>query len=127
MKVTFLRLLFLFCLLTSSPVVSRADGGGPSIPVIINPDSDNDKDKPQHAPVHSDVYAVFDTTISTLSISVSSSIVVNNIEIYKDGYLIISDTIPTLYYDLSSYGNGDYTIILNTNSGITYTGLFSVN
>ena len=127
MKVTVLRLLFLFCLLTSSSAISRADGGGPTIPVIIVPDNDDNKDKPHHAPIHADVYAVFDTTLSTLSISVSSIIVVNNIGIYKNGELIINDTLPTFYYDLSFYGSGEYTIILNTNSGIIYTGLFSVN
>lgn len=47
MKVTVFRLLCLFCLLTSSSAISRADSGGPTIPVIIVPDNDDNKDKPQ--------------------------------------------------------------------------------
>ena len=125
MKVTFLRLLFLFCLLTSSSVVCHADGDGPTIPVLTIPDNNSNTDDPHRSPALYDVYAVFDTTTSTLDLVVSSGIEISSIEIYKDGVLIITDTVPTLSYALSGFGNGTYTIILTTNNGISYTGNFT--
>ena len=126
MKVIFLRFFFLLSLIVGNIIISKADGG-PNIPIINVPTDDNDDDNgPHHAPIHHDVYAVLNRTDQTLSLFVSSPVVICSVEIYKDGNLIISDPIPTLYYMLSSYGNGDYTILATTNNGIVYTGIFTI-
>ncbi len=39
--------------------------------------------------------------------------------------VVHTDDVPTLYYLLSSYGSGAYTIQLYAGDGTTYTGNFS--
>lgn len=124
MKRIYLRVICLACLLTISSTICKADGGEPTIPVITVPDNDDDEDDSHRSSFNEGIYAIFDTTISTLSLIVSPDIEISVVEIYKDGVLIISDDIPTLYYNLSSYGSGTYNIALTTSDGITYTGNF---
>lgn len=106
--------------MTCCATICRADG----IPVVTVP-NDNGNDRPHRVPVNQDVYAVFDRINYTLSLVVSPEVEISTIEIYKDGILIIIDDIPTLYYLLSSYGNGTYTIQLNAVDGTIYTGDFA--
>ena len=120
MQTSFFKLLFLLCLMFFCTKICRADG----IPVVDAP-NDYGNDNPHRAPVNQDVYAVFDRINYTLSLVVSPEVKISTVEIYKDGILIISDDVPTLYYILSSYGNGAYTIQLNAVDGTTYTGDFS--
>lgn len=120
MRAKLFKLLFLLCTMTYCTTICRADG----IPVVTVPDGSNN-DIPHRAPVNEDVYAVFNRIDCTLSLIVSPEVEISNVEIYKDGILIISDDVPTLYYILSSYGNGAYTIQLNAVDGTTYTGDFS--
>ena len=117
MKERIIKLLILLCTMTYCTNICRANG----IPVYSYPGDDN-TGQPHRAPANQDVYAVFDTTTYTLSLFVSPEIEISNVEIYKDGNLIISDDVPTLYYVLSSYGNGTYTIQLNSVVGTTYIG-----
>ena len=125
MKKTYLRVICLICLMAFSTTICKADGGEPTIPVITVPDNDDDGERPHYAPIHQDIYAIFDTTVGTLSLIVSPDIDISVVEIYKDGVLIISDNIPTLYYMLSAYGSGTYSIVLTTNDNATSTGNFS--
>lgn len=120
MSKSIFKLFILLCTMTYCTNICRANG----IPVYTVPGDDNN-DIPHRAPVQQDVYAVFDTTTYTLSLFVSPEIEISTVEIYKDGNMIISDDVPTLYYILSSYGNGAYTIQLNAVDGTTYTGDFS--
>lgn len=121
MKEKIVKLLILLCTMTFCITESFAG----IIPVVTVPNDDNDDEQPHRYPVQQDVYAVFDRINYTLSLVVSSEIEISNVEIYKDGNLIISDDVPTFYYILSSYGNGAYTIQLNAVDGTTYTGDFS--
>lgn len=125
MKKTYLRVICLICLMAFSTTICKADGGEPTIPVITVPDNDDDGERPHYAPIHQDIYAIFDTTVSTLSLIVSPDIDISVVEIYKNGVLIISENIPTLYYALSAYGSGTYTVAITTNDGVTYTGTFN--
>ena len=120
MKERIIKLLILLCTLTYCTTICRADG----IPVYPYPGDDN-TGQPHRAPANLGVYAVFDTTTYTLTLVVSPEIEISSVEIFKDGNMIISDDVPTLYYILSSYGNGAYTILLNAVDGTTYTGDFS--
>ena len=120
MQTSFFKLLFLLCLMFFCTTICRADG----IPVVVAP-NDYGNDNPHRAPVNEDVYAVFNRIDCTLSLIVSPEVEISNVEIYKDGSLIITDNIPTLLYILSSYGSGVYTIQLNAVGGTTYTGDFS--
>ena len=120
MRPNLLKLFFILCTVTYCTSICRADG----IPVITVPGDDHN-DIPHRAPVNEDVYAVFDRIDCTLSLIVSPEVEISNVEIYKDGSLIITDNIPTLLYILSSYGSGVYTIQLNAVGGTTYTGDFS--
>ena len=124
MKRIYLRVICLVCLIAFCSTICKADGGEPTIPVITVPNNSDEEGDSHRAPAHIDVYAVFDTTVSTLSLIVSPDIEISVVEIYKDGVLIISDNIPTLYYILSSYGSGTYSIALTTNDGTSYTGNF---
>lgn len=121
MKESSLKLLILLCTMTFCTTVSFAD----TIPVVTVPNDDNDDEQPHRTPVNQDVYAVFDRINYTLSLVVSPEVEISTIEIFKDGILIITDNIPTLYYLLSSYGNGTYTIQLNAVDGTIYTGDFA--
>lgn len=125
MKKTYLRVICLICLMAFSTTICKADGGEPTIPIYTIPDNDNDGERPHYAPIHRDLFAVFDTTVGTLSLIVSPDIEVSVVEIYKNEVLIISDNIPTLYYILSAYGSGSYTVAITTNDGVTYTGTFN--
>ena len=120
MRAKLFKLLFLLCTMTYCTTICRADG----IPVVTVPDGSNN-DIPHRAPVNEDVYAVFNRIDCTLSLIVSPEVEISTVEIYKDGSLIITDDIPTLFYILSSYGSGAYTIQLNAMGGTTYTGNFS--
>lgn len=119
MNKSILKLFFLLCTMTYCTNICRANG----IPVVTVPNEDDNL--PHRTLTQQDVYAVFDTTTYTLSLFVSPEIEISTVEIYKDGNMIISDDVPTLYYILSSYGNGAYTIQLNAVDGTTYTGDFS--
>lgn len=120
MQTSFFKLLFLLCLMFFCTTICRADG----IPVVVAP-NDYGNDNPHRAPVNHDVYAVFDRINCTLSLVVSPEVEISTVEIYKDGSLIITDDIPTLFYILSSFGNGVYTILISVVDGTTYTGDFS--
>ena len=120
MRSDFIKLLLLLCTMTYCTTICKADG----IPVYTYPGDDN-TGQPHRAPVNEDVYAVFDRIDCTLSLIVSPEVEISDVEIYKDGSLIITDNIPTLLYILSSYGSGAYTIELNAVGGTTYTGYFS--
>ena len=124
MKRIYLTVICLVCLITFSSSICKADGGEPTIPVTTVPDNDNEDDNSHRSPIQYDIYAIFDTTVNTLSLIVSPDIEISVVEIFKDGVLIISDNIPTLYYMLSFYGSGTYCIALTTNDGTTYTGNF---
>lgn len=125
MKTIYLRVICLICLMACSSTICNADGGEPTIPVITVPDNDNDSGKSHRAPAQYETYAIFDTIVGTLSLIVSPDIEISVVEIYKDGALLISDNIPTLYYALSAYGSGTYCIALTTTDGTTYTGNFT--
>ncbi len=124
MKTIYFRVICLICMMAFITTICKADGGEPTIPIYTVPEN-SDRDGDSHrSPILYDIYAVFDTTVSGLSLIVSPDIEVSVVEIYKNGVLIISDNIPTLYYMLSSYGSGTYSIALTTNDGTTYTGNF---
>lgn len=124
MKTKFLRTFILPCLMLCNLTVIKADG--PTIPVITIP-SNNNNGSHHNAPIHQDFYAVYNRLDQTLYINVYSSITISNVTINQDGTPIISDNIPTFYYLLSSYGSGEYTVLLTTENGITYTGTFTIN
>lgn len=120
MRTNIFKLMLLLCTMTCCTTICKADG----IPVVTIPNDDGN-DRPHRTPVNQDVYAVFDRINYTLSLVVSPEVEISTVEIYKDGSLIITDDIPTLFYLLSSYGSGAYTIQLNAVDGTTYTGNFS--
>ena len=120
MKLKFLLLLISISLYTNT---SKADGD-PTIPVIPLPTSGQG---PHQAPSMQDVYAFFNRVDITLSLVVSSELEVVLVEIYKNGNLIITDNIPTLYYYLSTYGCGNYSVHLTTEDETTYIGNFTIN
>lgn len=124
MKRIYLRVICLACLITFCSTICKADGGEPTIPIFTVPDNSDEEGDSHRTPIQYDIYAIFDTTVSTLSLIVSPDIEISVIEIFKDGVLIISDNIPTLYYILSAYSSGTFSIALTTNDGITYTGNF---
>lgn len=120
MRSNLLKFLFTLCFMTYCTSICWADG----IPVNVFP-GDDYNNIPHRAPVNHDVYAVFDRINCTLSLVVSPEVGISTVEIYKDGCLINTDNIPTLFYILSSYGSGTYTIQLDAEDGTTYTGDFS--
>lgn len=124
MKRIYLRVICLACLITFCSTICKADGGEPTIPIFTVPDNSDEEGDSHRTPIQYDIYAIYDTTVSTLSLIVSPDIEISVIEIFKDGVLIISDNIPTLYYILSAYSSGTFSIALTTNDGITYTGNF---
>lgn len=125
MKTIYFRLICLICMMAFITTICKADGGEPTIPIYTIPDNDNDGGKTNRAPALCEAYAIFNTTVSGLSLIVSPDIEVSVVEIYKNEVLIISDNIPTLYYILSAYGSGAYTVAITTNDGVTYTGTFN--
>lgn len=124
MKTTFFRVICLICMMAFITTICKADGGEPTIPIYTVPENSDREGDSHRSPILYDIYAVFDTTVSGLSLIVSPDIEVSVVEIYKNGVLIISENIPTLYYILSAYSSGTFSIALTTNDGITYTGNF---
>lgn len=124
MKLKSLRLLLLLLSMSLSTNVN-ADGED-SISVIIIPDNSSIQ-RPHRAPAYQDVYAIYNWNDLTLSLIVSPEIEVTSVEVYRNGTQIIAETIPTLFYDLSSYGSGEYTIQVTTVIEITYIGHFIIN
>ena len=128
MKMSLLKFFFLFSMMTFSSIICKADGDGPTIAVYTVPDNNNGDDtNPHRAQNYGEIYAVFDWTTNTLVLNVSSEISIVAVEIYKDGTLVIADNIPTLYYVMSLYGSGAYTILLTTDDSTTYSGYFIIN
>lgn len=125
MKTTFFRVICLICMMAFITTICKADGGEPTIPIYTVPENSDREGDSHRSPILYDIYAVFDTTVSGLSLIVSPDIEVSVVEIYKNGVLIISENIPTLYYILSAYGSGVYTVAITTNDGVTYTGTFN--
>lgn len=116
------KLLFLLIVLLSNVNVCMAEGGN-ELPIIKEPKTNNEMPHRSHA---YSVFGVFNTITQTLSLSINEK--VEEINIYKDGVLIVSEYEPILtVYDLSAYGTGTYLVEVITESGIPYLGYFSYN
>lgn len=98
------------------PIVEPIPGGN-----IINPNTGR-----------SSLYAVIGLLDdATLTLYVSSEVVVAYVRLYRNGLLVVTDDTPTLvdntlYYDLSSFGSGTYTVQLDADDGTVYIGTFTL-
>ena len=61
-----------------------------------------------------------------MTLTVNTDDTVEEVNVYKDGVLVISDHEPMItIYDLSSYGTGAYQVAVVTESGTIYSGGFT--
>lgn len=103
---------------------------GDTIDIIII-DPDGPLPGPYLAPIHQDVYGVVSQTTQSISISVAPDIIIDRVRIYRNGLLAVSDDTPipindTLLYNLSAFGNGTYSILLEADDGAIYQGYFTL-
>ena len=69
---------------------------------------------------------VFNTITQTLTLTANTDDAVEEVYIYKDCVLIVSDQEPMVtIYDLSFFGTGTYQVEVITESGTTYCGCFT--
>lgn len=108
----------LFALLSNINVCLADDGNG--LPIEMEPNNNN------QLPHRSPICGVFNTITQTLTLTVNTDDTVEEVNIYKDGVLIVSDQEPTItVYDLSTYGTGTYQVVVVTESGTIYSGGFT--
>lgn len=113
------KLFYLIIVLLSNAAVCLAEGGN-VLSINKVPNSNN------HLPHRSSLYGEFNTITQTLTLTANTDDTVEEVNIYKDGVLIVSDQEPLVtVYNLSSYGNGTYSVEVVLESGNTYTGSFS--
>ena len=98
------------------PIVEPIPGGN-----IINPNTGCSS--------HYAVIGLLDDTALTLY--VSSEVMIAYVRFYRNGLLVVTDDTPipinnSLYYDLSSFGSGAYTVQLNAYDGTVYIGNFTL-
>lgn len=111
-------IILLFALLSGTGICIAGDGNG--LPIDVEPSSGN------QIPHRSLIFGVFNTITQTLTLTANTDDTVEEVNIYKDGVLIVSDQEPLVtVYNLSSYGNGTYSVEVVLESGNTYTGSFS--
>lgn len=123
MKTKLFSLVFALFLSTGTCIAD--DGNG--LPIGIEPFGNPPKD-PHRSFTEVTVYGVFNTISQTLTLTVNTDDSVEEVIIYKDGVLIFDDVAPVVTdYDLSTYGNGTYSVEVVLESGNTYIGLFTVN
>lgn len=116
------KLLFLLIALLSYVNLCMAEDNN-GLPISVEPSLGNPR--PHRSAIYG-IYGVYNTITQTLSLSVNEE--VEEINIYKDGVLIVSDYEPILtVYDLSAYGTGTYQVEVITENGIAYIGYFSYN
>lgn len=114
------KLFFILFALLSNINVCLADGGN-GMPIDVEPLSGLPT-----GPHRSPIYGVFNTITQTLTLTVNTDDTVEEVNIYKDGVLIVSDQEPMVtIYDLSSYGTGAFQVAVVTESGTTYIGSFT--
>ena len=78
------------------------------------------------------INAIFYSDSEFLHISFQEDLGYGSIVIYRNGNEITNDNLQMNYgnavsYDLSECGNGEYVIVITTNDGDTYIGIFIVN
>lgn len=117
--------LFISMLFTCNMSCLADDGGG--LPIDIIPTTNGNG--PHRTPNNAKVSGVFNMITQTLFLNVSEEADVSVVTIIKDGVLIILEDVSSevpgiIIYDLSSWENGSYQVIVNGNSGYTYTGSF---
>lgn len=111
-------IILLFALLSSTGTCIASDGNG--LPIDVEPSSGN------QIPHRSLIFGVFNTITQTLTLTANTDDAVEEVYIYKDGVLIVSDQEPMVtIYDLSFFGTGTYQVEVITESGTTYCGCFT--
>lgn len=114
--------LFILALLSSFNVCLAGDDF--TLPIDIEPRPNVPLD-PHRSPMCADVYGVFNTITQTLTITVNTDDTVAEVNIYKDGVLVVEDVNPVVtIYSLAVYGSGTYQVEVTTESGAVYTGSF---
>ena len=97
--------------------------------IIIDPD--NEPPNPHLSPIHQDVYGVYSQTNHSLSVFVSQDIAIIRVRIYSNNTLVVDDDNPImlygiLYYNMSSFNSGAYSIVLDADDGTVYIGTFTL-
>jgi len=100
-----------------------------NFPILI-PDNGSG-DNPHLSPIHSAVYGAVYSDRQSLHLFISPEIQIAYVRFYRNGLLVVTDDTPipinnSLYYDLSSFGSGAYTVQLNAYDGTVYIGNFTL-
>ena len=125
---SFFRKLVVLLVILANNNICRADPVDTlSVPIVL---SGEDDDLPIiiRDSYQSNLYGVFDVLLGSVCFHNISEITFVRIRIYRNGNLVIYDDMPTpidntLYYNVSSYGSGAYTIMLCTDITV-YIGYF---
>ena len=125
---SFFRKLVVLLVILANNNICRADPVDTlSVPIVL---SGEDDDLPIiiRDSYQSNLYGVFDVLLGSVCFHNISEITFVRIRIYRNGNLVIYDDMPTpidntLYYNVSSYGSGAYTIMLCTDTTV-YIGYF---
>ena len=126
MKIIFI-FVFAFFIMASSCKAQCNDEGNGNIPIVT---FDNSTETvPHRAPIHAQIYGVFNKTTATLSLHANSGTPIKSIHIYKDENIIIADTMifnanDVFVYNLSLNGIGHYEVNVVMEDGVIYTGNF---
>lgn len=116
-------ILILFALLANVDFCLADDDNG--LPIDIEPNTGLPTG-PHRSPAYPDIYGVFNTITQTLTLTVNTEDVIEEINIYRNGVQIIADVNPVMtVYNLAAYGNGTFLVEVTTESGDTYIGSFS--
>lgn len=119
MKHIFIKLFFfLLAMFLSCTIECKADPADTLyIPVLpIDPIGGNDP-IPINAPIHSDIIGYYYLSTSTINFVLAPKIRVAYVNFYRNGILVAIDSTPeclnnSLFYSLSTFGSGIYTIEL---------------
>ena len=129
MRKSFFRKLVILLVILANSIICKADPVDTlSVPIVL-PSEDDDLPIIIRDPYQRNLYGVFDALDGSVCFHNLSDIIFVRIRIYRNGNLVISDDMPTpidniLFYNVSSYGSGAYTVMLCTDTTV-YIGYFN--
>ena len=129
MKQLIITSLLLIFATSASAHLSRVQDND-SINIILLP-GENDGNVPHRTTNGQDVYGIYSQVNQSLTLFVVPEITIIRVRIYCNGTMVIDDSNPvlsddTLYYNMSSFVSGTYTVQLDADDGTVYIGTFTL-
>ena len=96
-------LCFLIAVLAVFNIETATGGENDPKPLPVVVGNDYNEEKPHRGPVYADIYGLFSTSSATLLLLVADSLEIGTVQVYKDGSLILSDSMPLLINGIITY------------------------